>query len=543
MPDSDAADLDRSMTWIAGLVGHLWRSDGKQPKTITPTASPNHGDVIQGLKKIVPIAARNATTYQAFQNDFVRVCRSQHVDVDEYLRKSLAVDVNHLIEQLHTLTAAINKLGVAEDAEAVWLGDDSGFPSATLAIARPASRVIKAPTKSIQDTFVKLALEEALPDISLRYDVVAHPGSWSRLGEQRSMAKTRITIVDARHPVFDPESPRVLCYNWARVVCNGDILIVWDAIPSPGKPAVHESPLFPGAQLGTLEGQYLRLTMIGKPKLTVERPIAAQPQSPNPKRFEGLRVAVVGSNLCGLTAAHQLRLQGAETLIVEREKSVGKTCRTLTMGPCRIDLGEHLFPTHIPEATSFWHQILSDEFRPLYYNVALLTSAGLTPPISNARAIEFFFGSKAYNQYMRDLSEAEDQAVAVPENWVVARELLLANGRWYFDTIVGSYHLRRQNRSWSEISRENVSVHLDRLTQHNRDWHLDWSKYPQDLKERVSFAATTTSAVARSVEYSWNLQNYSSDDAELLFQGTYYPRKGCGHMSDAIHEAYQAAGA
>ena len=483
--------------------------------------------------------AENAAAFQRFQNDFERQDVVTHVDLADFLQKQTSPPSARFIDTVRAVGDALALSDASPDSEVIWYGNDKGLLSAAFALVRVSGSTRKVYTDSLGDTFARRALSDIAPAKAERYDVVQHPGSWSQLAAEQRPSTGRISVVCAEHPFFDTTVPALMRDNWAAAIANADAVILLSPTGKAGLVDVAGSHITAAASRSTGGNRSPRADVLIAPEARSTAARIELPKVKDEQRLAGIKVAVIGSNLCGLTAAHELRRQGADTLLVERGRAVGKTCHTLVLGPCRVDLGEHLFPIHIPEAKAFWHSILKDEFRPLYYHVARLTSAGLTPVFWDMRSVEFIFGSENYAEFLESLASAEADFTAMAEDeWGPARDIVHANGRWMLDVVVGRYHNRRQNAPWRDLTRAKVTSELKSLSRHNADWPIDWSQYPAEPEARVALAATWKDATNKAIAYSWNVANYSGKDEPADYVGSYYPRFGCGQMSDRIFELY-----
>ena len=118
--------------------------------------------------------------------------------------------------------------------------------------------------------------------------------------------------------------------------------------------------------------------------------------------FSGQRIVVLGSNLAGLTAAYELQRKGAEVTLIEKAKTVGKSCSTVEIDNRLIDVGEHIFPTFSQKAIDFWRSIIGDDFRPLYYRHGNLTDIGLLPHVDTVEEFRIILSSKDFDKFYRN---------------------------------------------------------------------------------------------------------------------------------------------
>lgn len=224
--------------------------------------------------------------------------------------------------------------------------------------------------------------------------------------------------------------------------------------------------------------------------------------------------------------------------LIEEDKTVGKFCKTITVHDCLVDLGEHKFPIRIPECLSFWHKLLGNDFRPLYYRGANTTKYGLVPVFKNIEMLGAVLDEKNYQTFLKSFNRKQNTG----KNKNTLKEKLNAvNGAWYLDNIIGEYFTKRQNLTWHELNDTHVQSHLERL-ESNGNRYLEGHQFGDTHNQRLHFAYGVINSIAATTELNWNIE--SNDDygnwSEL--HGNYYPRLGCGHISEALAEAFVDAG-
>ncbi|MBM4054012.1 MAG: NAD(P)/FAD-dependent oxidoreductase [Planctomycetes bacterium] len=74
------------------------------------------------------------------------------------------------------------------------------------------------------------------------------------------------------------------------------------------------------------------------------------------------KVVVIGAGPAGLTAAYELSKRNVETILLEKENSVGGLSRTIRYKKYYFDIGGHRFFTLWEEINSFWKEILGKDF-------------------------------------------------------------------------------------------------------------------------------------------------------------------------------------
>lgn len=71
---------------------------------------------------------------------------------------------------------------------------------------------------------------------------------------------------------------------------------------------------------------------------------------------------IIGGGPAGLTAAHELTDNGAETTVLEKASIVGGFARTESYRGFHFDMGGHRFFTKSKKIDAFWHEVLADDF-------------------------------------------------------------------------------------------------------------------------------------------------------------------------------------
>jgi protoporphyrinogen oxidase len=74
------------------------------------------------------------------------------------------------------------------------------------------------------------------------------------------------------------------------------------------------------------------------------------------------KVVVIGGGPAGLTASYKLSKAGVESVILEKEQTVGGISRTTNYKEYYFDIGGHRFFTKIKEVEDMWKEVLGDDF-------------------------------------------------------------------------------------------------------------------------------------------------------------------------------------
>ena len=86
------------------------------------------------------------------------------------------------------------------------------------------------------------------------------------------------------------------------------------------------------------------------------------------------KVVVIGAGPAGLTAAYELCKVGVESIVLEKDNTVGGIARTVNYKGYHFDLGGHRFFTKVKAVEDMWHEVLGIDFlrrkrlSRIYYN-------------------------------------------------------------------------------------------------------------------------------------------------------------------------------
>ncbi len=86
------------------------------------------------------------------------------------------------------------------------------------------------------------------------------------------------------------------------------------------------------------------------------------------------KVVVMGGGPAGLTAAYELSEAGIESVVVEKDNTVGGLSRTVNYEGYHFDIGGHRFFTKVTAVDDMWHEVLGGDFlrrkrlSRIYYN-------------------------------------------------------------------------------------------------------------------------------------------------------------------------------
>ncbi len=75
-----------------------------------------------------------------------------------------------------------------------------------------------------------------------------------------------------------------------------------------------------------------------------------------------MKVAIIGGGPAGLTAAYELSKAGVESIVLEKDQTVGGISRTVNYKNYYFDIGGHRFFTKVKAVNDMWHVVLNGDF-------------------------------------------------------------------------------------------------------------------------------------------------------------------------------------
>lgn len=73
------------------------------------------------------------------------------------------------------------------------------------------------------------------------------------------------------------------------------------------------------------------------------------------------KVVIIGGGPAGLTSAYELSKAGVESVVLEKDYTVGGLARTINYKNYHFDIGGHRFFTEIKRVEDMWKKILGDD--------------------------------------------------------------------------------------------------------------------------------------------------------------------------------------
>jgi protoporphyrinogen oxidase len=226
------------------------------------------------------------------------------------------------------------------------------------------------------------------------------------------------------------------------------------------------------------------------------------------------KVVVIGGGPAGLTASYQLSKAGVESMVLEKDQTVGGLSKTVNYKDYHFDIGGHRFFTKIDEVDQMWQEVLGDDF------------------LERKRLSRIYYDKKFFYYPLRPFNA------------------LLGLGLWNSLLILGSYLSSRMTPSKQEETFEQwVSNRFGK-----RLYHIFFKTYTEKVwgipcnEIRAEWAAQRIKGLSLITAIKDSLmkpQNNSHDKQTViktLVDQYHYPKLGPGMMWRAVAKKIQNNG-
>lgn len=229
---------------------------------------------------------------------------------------------------------------------------------------------------------------------------------------------------------------------------------------------------------------------------------------------EKKKVVIIGAGPAGLTAAYQLCKEGVESVVLEKDDTVGGISRTVNHKGYLFDIGGHRFFTKVKAVDEMWREVLGEEkflrrsrLSRIYYNKKFFNY-----PLKASNAL---LGLGIWNCVLMVGSYAKAQLFPIKkersfEDWICNRF-----GRRLYNTFFKTYTEKVWGMPCNEIS-------------------ADWAA--QRIKG-LSLISTVKNAILSAQPRD------KSEIIKTLIDAFDYPEKGPGQMWEMIAGSIQENGA
>jgi len=226
------------------------------------------------------------------------------------------------------------------------------------------------------------------------------------------------------------------------------------------------------------------------------------------------KVVIIGGGPAGLTASYQLSKAGVESIVLEKDQTVGGISRTVNYKNYHFDIGGHRFFTKIKEVEDIWRKVLGDDFlrrkrlSRIYYNKKFFYY-----PL---RALNAFFGLGIWSSFMIMASYLYSKLAPLKQEETFEQWVCNHFGRRLFNTFFKTYTEKVWGIPCSEIRAE-------------------WAA--QRIKG-LSLITAVKNALAKPQNSTGNKKHV----IKTLIEEFFYPKFGPGMMWKAVANNLQESG-
>ncbi len=232
------------------------------------------------------------------------------------------------------------------------------------------------------------------------------------------------------------------------------------------------------------------------------------------KKTQNKKVVVIGAGPAGLTASYQLSKAGVESIVLEKDQTVGGISRTVNYKDYHFDIGGHRFFTKIDEVDRMWQDILDDDF------------------LKRERLSRIYYDKKFFYYPLRPFNA------------------LLGLGLWNSLSILGSYLSSRLMPSKPEETFEQwVSnrfgkrlYHIFFKTYTEKVWGISCNEIRAEWAAQRIKGLSLIAAIKDSLIKSQNNSHGKQNVIKTLVDQFHYPKLGPGMMWRAVAEKIKSNG-
>jgi protoporphyrinogen oxidase len=218
------------------------------------------------------------------------------------------------------------------------------------------------------------------------------------------------------------------------------------------------------------------------------------------------KVVIIGGGPAGLTASYQLSKVSVESIVLEKDQTLGGISRTVNYKNYYFDIGGHRFFTKMKEVEDIWKEVLGDDFlrckrlSRIYYNKKFFYY-----PL---RALNALFGLGIWSSFMILASYLYVKFVPLKQDDTFEQWVSNRFGRRLFNIFFKTYTEKVWGMPCNEIRAE-------------------WAA------QRIKGLSLVTALKNALIKPNKNKKN-KNDVIKTLIDEFFYPKLGPGMMWDAV---------